>query len=221
MMLRACYLILCVNLLSCSNQTFSSESGSAAIGSRKPIDGKNGNIDGPTEVDTEHKEGLDTDDAGTVELVEADLLIDRLPDSAAWQNCLFAHIVGQPEIELGCNRNAPKSNNRPPLAKNVKMKLKTNTCNQLRVYFRSNSGKGLKDNVSTEDPGRISSGATKQGTGINGPGINIIKEPGGSFLLEANDNGDADWHDVYLRITPPAGRSNIKFTVENSGIPCI
>jgi hypothetical protein len=214
--------LIVVGLISaCAQSEFAGDTGQGVRNGMKDPD-KDPNK-GPTENPTTTKDnddGLNTDDGGKIELVEADLQVDRLPDSARFQNCLSAHVVGQPVVELGCNRNAPNSDSRPALAKNVRMKLLTNSCNQLRVIFKTNSGGGLKDNVTTAVPGRISSGATKDRTGAKGPGINIVKEANGSYLIEANDNNDERWHDVYLRVTPPVNRPNIKFTIENSGIPC-
>jgi hypothetical protein len=201
--------------MTCAEQQFSGQNGSGDV-QRKPEKP----LDNPTTEDPVDSGTVTTDDDGKVALVDAELKIDRLPDSAAWQNCLYAHIVGQPVIELGCNRTAPKNDNRPPLVQNIRLKLKTNECNQLRVYFKTNSGRGLYDNVSTVTPNRIFSGTSKNETGAAGPGINVIREAGGSILIEANDNSDRYWHDVYLRITPPAGKSNLKFTIENSGLPC-
>jgi hypothetical protein len=201
-------------VVSCSGQQFSGDSGAAS--GKKTKNPPSTPALNPTDPDSSDM----VSDDGTVKLVDTELSIDRLQDSAAFQNCLFAHIVGQPVIEFGCNRNAPKSEDRPPLVRNIKLKLKTNECNEMRVYFKTNSGSGLRDNVSTANAARISSGASKQGKNIAGPGINVIKEPSGSILIEANDNTDRDWHDVYLRINRPANATNIKFTIENSGIPC-
>ena len=218
-------ILIVVGLISaCAQSEFAGDTGQGVRnGMKDPNKDPN---KGPPEIPTTKKDnddGLNTDDGGKIELVEADLQADRLPDSANFQNCLSAHVVGQPVVELGCNRLYPKktpTDPRPPLMKGVKMKLLTNSCNQLRVYFKTNSGGGLRDNVTTAVPGRISSGASKDNTGATGPGINIVKEANGSYLIEANDNNDKRWHDVYLRVTPPVNRPNIKFTIENSGIPC-
>lgn len=214
--------ILIVGLISaCAQSEFAGDTGQGVRNGVKPPSDIPNNSDTPGTNTPGNDDGLKTDDGGKIELVEAELQVDRLPDSARFQNCLFAHIVGQPVVELGCNRTGPGVDNpRPPLANGVKMKLLTNSCNQLRVYFKTNSGGGLKDNVTTALPGRISSGASKDNTGATGPGINIIKEASGGYLIEANDNNDKRWHDVYLRVKPPANRPNIKFTIENSGIPC-
>ncbi len=215
-------ILIVVGLISaCAQSEFAGDTGQGVRNGIKPPGGDpNDSETTPGKNTPGNDDSLKTDDGGKIELVEADLQVDRLPDSARFQNCLSAHVVGQPVVELGCNRNAPNSDSRPPLAKNVRMKLLTNSCNQLRVIFKTNSGGGLKDNVTTAVPGRISSGASKDRTGAKGPGINIVKEANGSYLIEANDNNDERWHDVYLRVTPPANRPNIKFTIENSGIPC-
>jgi hypothetical protein len=200
--------------VACSNQDFSSGKGEGVANSSK-----GGPVNSSGRSPNESGGGV-TDD-GTVSLVDAELQIDRLPDMSVFQNCLFAHLVDQPITELGCNRYAPKQDNpRPPLMQNIKLKLKTYECNQIRVYFKTNSGQGLFTNVTTATNDRIFSGASKHNTGTKGPGINIIREASGSILIEANDNNDTKWHDVYLRITPPPGKPNLKFTIENSGIPC-
>lgn len=217
--------LFAIGLISaCAQSEFSGESGQAVKNGVPPPS------DTPTKTTpgtppTGNDNGLKTDDGDKIELVDADIKVDRLPDSASFQNCLSAHVIGQPIIDLGCNRIRPKppgphdSDPRPQLQRDVKIKLLTNTCNQLRVYFKTNEGRGFYNNVSTAT-GPITSGPSKNGTGARGPGINVIKEAGGSYLIEANDNNDVYWHDVYLRVTPPANRSNIKFTIENSGIPC-
>jgi hypothetical protein len=99
---------------------------------------------------------------------------------------------------------------------NVRLKLKTNTCNQLRVYFTSSGTPGV---ISTATKNRVSFNASKHGIAL-GPGLNIKSQAPRSFLIEANDNPDNMWHDVYLTVTPPANRPDLKFTIENSGIPC-
>jgi hypothetical protein len=196
---------------SCSNQEFAGDSASAGT-YKKGKPGKPNTSNNPNGDATKpNGNGLNTDDGGKVELVDAELTIDRLGDSAAWTNCLSAELVGGGQnVHLGCNKGV--------IPTNVKMKLLTNTCNTLRLTLTTNGSQ----NFTTQSANLISSGnASKHNSGINGKGMHIIPNAAdGSFTVETNDNTDTKWHDTYLRIKPPANRPNIKFTIENSGIPC-
>lgn len=201
----------------CAQTDFAGDSGQGfRSGKKTPPGTSNGTPGTPGTNNNPSNPVITTDDGGKIEVVEAELKLDRLTDKAKYRNCLYAHIVGEPPVALDCNRNASDAKINP--AGNVKIKLKTNTCNQLRIYFESTNRPDPKT-ISTAILGQVSFGQSKQGRSIPGPGLNVIKKPA-SYLLEANDNGDNDWWDVSLRITPPANQPNIKFTIENSGLGC-
>jgi hypothetical protein len=158
------------------------------------------------------------DDGQKQELVDLEFHVTRLPDKSWFQHCIFAQVMGQPEVELGCNRIAPRAA-LAPLQRIVKMKMLTNTCNQIRLYLKTNSGSGLRTIVSSEIPGRTSSGVSRSKWMAGGPGINLVPLGGGGYVIEANDNNDPYWQDLQLRILPNI-RPDTKFTFENTGIPC-
>ncbi len=212
--------LIVVGLISaCAQSEFAGDTGQGVRNGIKPPGGDpNDSETTPGKNTPGNDDSLKTDDGGKIELVEAELSLSRENDQAKYRNCLYAHIVDQPPVTLSCNRDT-NGNKNPAGGSSVKIKLRTNTCNQLRIYFES-TRRSDPQTISTATPGRVSVGASKQGQGIKGPGLNIIREASGSLLIEANDNPDTMWHDVYLRVTPPANRPNIKFTIENSGIPC-
>lgn len=199
-----------VGLLSaCAQSEFAGDSGQGVFVK------KNTPKDDPTtdknKDETPGDNQLVIDDSGEIKLVDTDLIIDRLGDSAAWTNCVSAQLVGGNEtVELGCNKGA--------LPTGVKIKLLTNTCNTLRLTLKTNG----KINFSTASANLVSRGnSSRDNIGIPGKGMHIIPNAADrSFMLETNDNNDFRWHDTYLRVRLPKDRPNIKFTIENSGIPC-
>ena len=199
--------------MACAQSEFAADTGRGVASKPKPP-----KDDSTTDKDKNETPGdnqLVVDDSGEIKLVDVDLSITRQRDNAAFTNCVYAHIIGQPPVALSCNKDA--IGNRNDLTQlNVRLKLKTNTCNQLRVYFTSS---GTPGEISTATKNRVSFNASKHGNAL-GPGLNIKTQAARSFLIEANDNGDKMWHDVYLTVTPPANRPDLKFTIENSGIPC-
>lgn len=196
-------------LSACAQSEFAGDSGQGIRTKKPPLGPPSKDVPGPN--DTPGNNELIVDDSGEIKLVDADLTIDRLGDSAKWTNCVSAQLVGGAQtVQLGCNKGA--------LPTGVKIKLLTNTCNTLRLTLTSNGN----FNFSTASANLVSSGnSTKHDRGITGKGMHIIPNAvDRSFKLETNDNDDFKWHDTYLKITPPANRPNIKFTIENSGIPC-
>lgn len=207
---------------SCSQQEFAGDSGSAnAYKKGKPGKGNNTNTNNPN-GDLTNPNGdpnkLNADDGGKVELVEADLTIQRHSDSAMYKNCMKAEIEGQPVVDLGCNN--PEPYRKFPAGANnfaqVKVKLKTNTCNVVKIGMTSQKSVNgpIEQNVGTNS-GRVYSNATKPG---NGPGYVVEQAPGG-FKIYGNDNNDGKWIDLNLSVTLPES-SKLKFTIEGSGIPC-
>lgn len=194
----------------CSQSNFSGDSGNSARSGnsipKKPCTGPScGPVTpstpvppGPTPPD-----GLSTDNGGTAAVVDATLKIIRNGDGAHYQNCLYANIIGQPESDLGCNRPGiyPAKYGTLPVP-DATLKVLSNTCNVLSLKLRTNSGAGLKDNVST----------------TTSPSRFIITKTGpGQFTIKANDNNDQNWNDLSLTIT---ANSAIKYTIEGSNIPC-
>jgi hypothetical protein len=196
-------------LATCAQSEFTGDSGQGIRTKKPPVGPPATDVPGPT--DTPGNNELIVDDSAEIKLVDADLTIDRLGDSAAWTNCVSAQLVGGTQtVQLGCNKGAVPTG--------VKIKLLTNTCNTLRLTLKTNGA----FNFSTESANFVSSGAfSKDNKFIKGKGMHIIPNAANrSFTLETNDNDDFRWHDTYLKITPPANRTNIKFTIENSGLPC-
>jgi hypothetical protein len=188
---------------SCSNQEFAGDSASAGT-YKKGKPGKPNTSNNPNGDATKpNGNGLNTDDGGKVELVDASLIISKSVDSAAFKNCLYANIVGQPEVEIGCNRVAPRGDRLPQ--KTSKIKLKTNECNNLRLvlYTQKDGEKDPTPNVDT---------TTKVGR------FQIQKLEPRKFQINANDNTDQNWND--LNVTIYSENPKIKFTIENSGIAC-
>ncbi len=194
-------------LMACAQSEFAGDSGQGVLVKKNPPKKDKTTNNEETPGDNQ----LVVDDSGEIKLVDADLTIDRLGDSASWTNCVSAQLVGGTQtVQLGCNKGA--------LPTGVKIKLLTNTCNTLRLTLTTNGGL----NFTTQSANLVSSGnSSKHDRGIAGKGMHIIPNAADrSFMLETNDNNDFRWHDTYLKITPPANRPNIKFTIENSGIPC-
>jgi hypothetical protein len=160
-----------------------------------------------------------TDDDGILkrELVEVAFQVDRLGDSSKYQNCLFAQLLPDQKVfQVGCNRIAPFS--APIPTEVIKFNLFTNTCNVLRVSLKTNSGPGLKETVSSVQPGRVSFGPGMIGKPI--AGMAFLKDSEGSYILHANDNNDTRWTDLLLKMKPLNPRPDVKFTIENTDMPC-
>jgi hypothetical protein len=51
-------------------------------------------------------------------------------------------------------------------------------------------------------------------------GMAFLKDSEGSYILHANDNNDTRWTDLLLKIKPLNPRPDIKFTIENTDMPC-
>jgi hypothetical protein len=208
------------NIMSCSQQEFSGDSGSnyayknGKNGPKKPGT-SDGTKDDPSNPNSTAGNPLTPDDGGKVQLIDAELTITRNGDGAHFQNCMKGNIEGQPAVDLGCNRPAPypSSYGGANPVKSVKIKLKTNTCNVLKLSMNSNSGSGSYPNITTASS--VYSTATKPAIG---PGYLVDKITGG-FAVSANDNNDGNWGDLSLSITS-ANSAKIKFTIEGSGVPC-
>lgn len=154
--------------------------------------------DGPSD-DTQ----IVVDDSGEIKLIDADLVVSRSEDSAAWKNCLYAGIQGQPDVELGCNRVTVRGDRLPP--RTAKIKLKTNECNQLRLALHTQ-----RDGEATTTPNLSTVGTISR--------FQIQKLEPRKFKINANDNFDNSWND--LNVTIYTTNPKIKFTIQGSGIPC-
>jgi hypothetical protein len=188
-------------LSACAQSEFAGDSGQGIRTKKPPVGPPATDVPGPT--DTPGNNELIVDDSGEIKLVDAELIVSRSTDGAAWKNCLYAGIQGQPDVELGCNRASPGGNRLPPGRANIK--LKTNECNQLRLaLYTQRPGEGAPTpNLSTV--GTISR-------------FQIQKLEPRKFKINANDNFDNDWND--LNVTIYTTNPKIKFTIQGSGIPC-
>ena len=204
-------LLLMPILIACNESNFSSEGGTAArcVGpSCDPVSPTTTPTTTPTTPPTTTPapttpDQISTDNGRIPAVVDAQLKITLNGDGAHFQNCLFANILGQAPADLGCNRPGvfPAKYGTLPVP-NASIKVMTNTCNVLSLKLRTNSGAGLKDNVST----------------TTSPTRFIITKTGpGQFNIKANDNGDNNWNDLNLTIKAD---NNVKYTIENSNIPC-
>lgn len=137
--------------------------------------------------------------------VNVTLSMDRYPDGAKNTNCVTAMLLpnGSP-VSLGCNKGV--------LAKDVQITVRGDTCNTLRLYFTTSGGWGAKPFDSSQ-AGRVN--------GSVGPGFRINRSGLRGIYIYANDNSDNSWTDLSLLATPPVDRDDIKFTIENSSLPCI
>jgi hypothetical protein len=200
------FLMMSTIAVSCSQQEFSGDSGSQRTyrtgqnGSKKPV--TNNDTKDPSDQNVTANP-LSTDDGGKVQLVDAQLIVSKSDDSAAFKNCLYANIVGQPPVEIGCNREAPRGTRLPQ--KSSTIKLKTNECNQLHLvlYTQKDGEAAPSPNVDTT-------------TSISR--FQIQKVEPRKFKINANDNFDQNWND--LNVTIYSENPKIKFTIENSGFPC-
>ena len=203
--------LLAVVSTSCAQSEFAGDSGQGVRVKNKPNNPSNpspgpGPTDttpGPSNPNSSDGSKPNVDDGGRVELVDAELIISKSDDRAAWKNCLYAGIQGQPDVEIGCNRDSPNGTRLPQ--KSTKIKLKTNECNQLRLvlYTQRPGEKTPTPNISTV--GSVSR-------------FQIQKLEPRKFQINANDNFDSDWLDLMVTIysTDP----KIKFTIQGSSIPC-
>ena len=211
--------VLIIGLISaCAQSEFAGDTGQGVRNGIKPPGGDPNDSETPPGNNTPgNDDSLKTDDGGKIELVDADLIIERHGDGAHYQNCMTANIQGQAPLDIGCNRPAPHpaSYGRANPFTSVKVKLMTNTCNVLQLAMKSKKSAGgvFVQNIRTS--GRVFTSATKPS---NGPGYVIDQIPNG-FRIYANDNPDNNWGDLSLSITAP-GTSKIKFTIEGSNIPC-
>lgn len=211
--------LLIIGLISaCAQSEFAGDTGQGVRNGMKTPNKDPNNPDDPTNNTPGNDDGLKTDDGGKIELVDADLIIQRHGDGAAFQNCMTANIQGQAPLDIGCNRPAPRPasyGGANPFT-SVKVKLLTNTCNVLQLAMKSkkSAGGGFVQNIRTSE--RVFTTATKP---AKGPGYVIDQIPNG-FRIYANDNDDSNWGDLSLSITAPPGTSKIKFTIEGSNIPC-
>lgn len=211
-------ILIGVGLISaCAQSEFAGDTGQGVRNGVKPPSDIPNDSDTPGTNTPGNDDGLKTDDGGKIELVDADLTIQRHGDGAHFQNCMTANIAGQPAVDIGCNRPGPYPNSyggANPFT-SAKVKLLTNTCNVLKLSMKSKktAGGAFSQNITTSS--RVFTSATKPS---NGPGYVIDQIPNG-FRVYANDNGDSNWGDLSLSITS-LGTSKIKFTIEGSNIPC-
>jgi hypothetical protein len=191
-----------IGLLSaCAQSEFAGDSGQGLLVK------KNTPKDNPTndknKDETPGDNQLVVDDSGEIKLIDADLVVSRSEDTAAWKNCLYAGIQGQPDVELGCNRVTVRGDRLPP--RTAKVKLKTNECNQLRLALHTQ-----RDGEGAPTPNLSTVGTISR--------FQIQKLEPRKFKINANDNFDNSWND--LNVTIYTTNPKIKFTIQGSGIPC-
>lgn len=188
-------------LMACAQSEFAGDSGQGVVGKTKPPED-----DSTTDKDKNETPGdnqLVVDDSGEIKLIDTDLVVSRSEDTAAWKNCLYAGIQGQPDVELGCNRVTVRGDRLPP--RTAKIKLKTNECNQLRLALHTQ-----RDGEATTTPNLSTVGTISR--------FQIQKLEPRKFKINANDNFDNSWND--LNVTIYTTNPKIKFTIQGSGIPC-
>jgi len=188
-------------LATCAQSEFTGDSGQGIRTKKPPVGPPATDVPGPN--DTPGNNELIVDDSGEIKLIDADLVVSRSEDSAAWKNCLYAGIQGQPDVELGCNRATVRGDRLPP--RTARIKLKTNECNQLRLALHTQRDGEAKTTPNLSTVGTISR-------------FQIQKLEPRKFKINANDNFDNHWND--LNVTIYTTNPKIKFTIQGSGIPC-
>jgi len=126
--------------------------------------------------------------------VDAQIEFHHLPDTASWTNCLKIQVNGGPETDLGCNKGAP-------LLTATVVANAPPFCNIVRLNLYSNGA----FNKTTADPATVADSFIIQALGP------------GNFSVKCNDNYDNDYNDLNLTMNAVG---DVKFTIENSGVPC-
>jgi hypothetical protein len=148
----------------------------------------------PPDAEDEDDESVDTSE-DDLKPVPLPLDFVRLPDTAAWDNCLLVAVNGGEEQKLGCNHSGAAAGTITVMAKPQP------ACNSIRLRLTSNGA----PNWTTADATAI---ATY---------FRLSRPLPGKIKVQANDNSDDDFNDLNLTID---GRGAVRFTIENSTLSC-
>ncbi|MCX6126438.1 MAG: hypothetical protein NTV34_17020 [Proteobacteria bacterium] len=209
---RSCILTLAILTISCAQSDFA---GSSKPGDKKETPSENIAKAPPekTKVDTSTpipNSKLDTGDGkglGDGKPVERNISFQRLADAARWTNCLRIKVNNNPEIALGCNKDASDS-----MKKIVVLPMPQ--CNHFAFSFYSNGSLSF----STQNPRSVRE-TTQDIINVAGfKGFQFFRSGIDRLVVHSNDNGDNKNHsDTSFQLV---GLTEINYEILNTQTKC-